>query len=115
MRHYGSHNLTQPPSSSGRVLRIQLPKPHNFTEKVAMAETYLSLYWQGRLLLEPVEETVRTCQLVVHQRLMDRIQKDREVPIRRRLTREVAIFLAWGADVDAGWVWSLGELASRWA
>lgn len=78
MRHFGSQNLKTPPTSSGRVLRIQLPKPRNFDEKVAMAEIYLSPYWQGRLRLEPVEEVVRTCQHFVHQRLLSRIQADRE-------------------------------------
>jgi len=98
MRHYGSQNLTQPPSSSGRVFRIKLPKPRNFAEKVEVAETYLSHYWQGRLMLEPIEEVVRTCQLMVHQRLLSRIQADREVPERRRLIKQVAALLAWGVD-----------------
>ena len=93
MRHYGSHNLPQPPTSSGRVLRIELPMPNSEQEKRDMSEAYLDPYWQGRLLLASIEEVVRTCQWAVQQRLKQRIQADQELPERRRLTKRVAELL----------------------
>jgi len=39
--HYGAHNLASPPSSTGRILEIKIPKPRTLEDCKALEETYL--------------------------------------------------------------------------
>ena len=91
-RSYGSHNLPSPPTSTGRLLRIEIPAPKNDLEMVQMAETY-GMFANDLICSSSVKDFMRRLNRCVRNHLASRCGREvEEVPDQEIDIRE-GIFL----------------------